>query len=915
MRRGADIPLPRRASVVTGAHADRPARRALLGVLREAGVQPRTATEAEAEREAAGRPGSALTVFLGVPGQNPAVGRALRDMDVRGPGGLPSGGYALASGRAPGRPGSRLVLAGADGSGTYYAVQTLRQLISGRPGTRPAVPSLTVRDRPRMRSRGAIEGFYGKPWSQRDRLRQLDFYGAHKMNTYIYAPKDDPYHREKWREPYPAAKLRELAELNRRADARHVDFVFSVSPGLDVCYSDPAELRALRKKAGALWDIGVRDFGLFFDDIDPELKCARDKERFGDDPDPSAAAQAHLLNEFQRTFLDPREGAGRLSTVPTEYSGTESSPYRKRFAKLVGDEIVLYWTGPEVVSPTVGDEDAEAAADVFRHDLILWDNYPVNDFLPRRLFLGPLKGRSRTLDEHGIVGLAANPMPQAEPSKVGLATAGDYAWNPAGYRPGRSWEAALRDIGGRARDALRTFADNSRSSDLGRTESPRLATRIEDFWRERRQQPPAPGSQVPGSVRNSAPVGAPAPARARAGGATEALIAEFTAMARAREELRSGLDDPAFAEQAGPWLTKLRRYGEAGAAAARSLAAQRDGDGRLAWQERVKSVRAAKSAHRVYESVAPGVMDRFLDDAASANRVVDVDAPKTAPAGSPVTLGAEVHAGRTPVEKVEFRAGSRKIGVAESPPYRVRWDSAPEGLHLVTARAVARDGESVTSPVARLKAGEPDPVLLLVGDDAPVPEGESLSSGDAAVRDRLEHLGHPVEVARGEDSRPGDARGKAAVVISSTLSSGSVGSKFRDADVPVLTWEAQVLDDMRMATGPGETFGVEKLHVTDPDSPLAAGLSGDTSVYRGKDRLRWARPAAGAETAASPPGDPDDAALFGYRTGDPMVEMKAPAPRVALFLSDEGLTKDVVTGDAVRLFDASVRWALDERGP
>jgi hypothetical protein len=169
-------------------------------------------------------------------------------------------------------------------------------------------------------------------------------------------------------------------------------------------------------------------------------------------------------------------------------------------------------------------------------------------------------------------------------------------------------------------------------------------------------------------------------------------------------------------------------------------------------------------------------------------------------------------------------------------------------------------------------------------------------------------------VARGEDSRPGDAEGKAAVVISSTLASGSVGSKFRDADVPVLTWEAQVLDDMRMATGPGETFGVSELHVTDPDSPLAAGLSGDTTVYRGKDRLRWARPAAGAEKAAAPPGEPDDAALFGYRTGDPMVGMKAPAPRVALFLSDEGLTRDVVTGDAVRLFDASVRWALDERG-
>ena len=56
--------------------------------------------------------------------------------------------------------------------------------------------------------RGVIEGFYGTPWQQEERLDILAFCRAEGFNAYLYAPKDDPYHREKWREPYPEDKLR-----------------------------------------------------------------------------------------------------------------------------------------------------------------------------------------------------------------------------------------------------------------------------------------------------------------------------------------------------------------------------------------------------------------------------------------------------------------------------------------------------------------------------------------------------------------------------------------------------------------------------------------------------------------------------------------------------------------------------------
>ena len=59
----------------------------------------------------------------------------------------------------------------------------------------------------------------------------LRFEGQHAMNVYYYAPKDDPYHRARWREPYPRDQLKRLGELVETAHQNFVDFCFAISPG------------------------------------------------------------------------------------------------------------------------------------------------------------------------------------------------------------------------------------------------------------------------------------------------------------------------------------------------------------------------------------------------------------------------------------------------------------------------------------------------------------------------------------------------------------------------------------------------------------------------------------------------------------------------------------------------------------
>ena len=68
-----------------------------------------------------------------------------------------------------------------------------------------------------------IEGFYGPPWSYQDRVDMLRFMGRVGMNVYFYGPKDDPFHRERWRDPYPADQIARVGQLVRIGRESGVD--------------------------------------------------------------------------------------------------------------------------------------------------------------------------------------------------------------------------------------------------------------------------------------------------------------------------------------------------------------------------------------------------------------------------------------------------------------------------------------------------------------------------------------------------------------------------------------------------------------------------------------------------------------------------------------------------------------------
>ena len=232
-----------------------------------------------------------------------------------------------------------IVLAGNDERGTYYALQTFAQLLKDG-----KLPEVEIKDYPSVRYRGVVEGFYGTPWSHQARLSQLKFYGKNKMNTYIYGPKDDPYHSApNWRLPYPDKEAAQLQELVAVANENEVDFVWAIHPGQDIKWNQE-DRDLLLAKFEKMYQLGVRSFAVFFDDISGE----------GTNPQ----KQAELLNYIDEKFAQVKPDINQLVMCPTEYNKSWSNPngnYLTTLGEKLNPSIQIMWTGDRVISDITRD--------------------------------------------------------------------------------------------------------------------------------------------------------------------------------------------------------------------------------------------------------------------------------------------------------------------------------------------------------------------------------------------------------------------------------------------------------------------------------------------------------------------------------------------------------------------------------
>lgn len=420
-----------------------------------------------------------------------------------------------------------IILAGNDERGTFYALQTLKQLLSN-----DELPVIEIKDYPSVRYRGVVEGFYGTPWSHDARLRQLKFYGENKMNTYIYGPKDDPYHSSpNWRLPYPEKEAGQLQELVKIAKENEVDFVWAIHPGQDIKWNQE-DRDLLLAKFEKMYDLGVRSFAVFFDDISGE----------GTNP----MKQAELLNYIDEHFVKVKPDVTPLIMCPTEYNKSWSDP-AKGYLTTLGDKlnpsIQIMWTGDRVISDITQD-GIQWINERIKRPAYIWWNFPVSDYVRDHLLMGPVYGNDTRIAGQ-MSGFVTNPMEHAEASKIAIYSVASYAWNPAKYNSEKTWKDAIQCILPGAATELEFFA--AHNSDLGpnghkyrREESVALQPVAERFIE----------SYTKGQSYNEKDF---------------ALLQEtFSKMAESSDILVANDENPSLVAEMKPWLHQFKLLGETG---------------------------------------------------------------------------------------------------------------------------------------------------------------------------------------------------------------------------------------------------------------------------------------------------------------------------------------------------------------
>jgi hyaluronoglucosaminidase len=526
--------------------------------------------------------------------------------------------------------------------------------------------------------RGVIEGFYGPPWSPTARLTLLEFVAERGMNAYVYAPKSDPKHRDRWREAHDGSEMRDFRQLAAHTTGHGIRFGFALSPGLDIEYGNNRERDALLEKLDPLIDAGVEWIVLALDDIPNRPGLADDQ----------ADLTAWLFDA-----LRARRADAHLTLVPTEYVGTRPTSYLEALADGLPPDVDVMWTGPTVCSPVVRAADARAWATALAgRRPLLWDNYPVNDgTMERSLHLGPYRGREPDLTDE-LDGVLCNPMLQAHASQVALATAADFLGAPEAYDPQASWSRAIAAVGKSRAPALGALAAACADGPMlppDQLEAHTLVTALVDRAR---------GPDWPDAVG--------------------ALRDHLTAVRDAKRAWADAGNDP-LAVELEPWLSTATTEAKAGLAALRLIQqtypvarVSRDGDGRVFGPD------AELAMLHAFATVFSWSAARHNDKIAFGPRFAVYPAVVQLSDGRPaLDVDLAVVEGQSAIDRLCRFALDRYRSWTQRPPgpLRVTVDGAPA--------AVARDG-TFSAPGARVVVVESggDTTALQPSAEPPFPD-------------------------------------------------------------------------------------------------------------------------------------------------------------------------------------------------
>ncbi|QZO76160.1 beta-N-acetylglucosaminidase domain-containing protein [Helcococcus kunzii] len=356
---------------------------------------------------------------------------------------------------------SVIAVLGKDTDSAFYGLTTLQHILAqAKDGV---VRKLTINDFSSQEIRGVIEGYYGVPWTWERRQDLLKFGAEFKNNVMIFAPKDDPYHRDKWRDLYPQEELDKISELAKIGNEEKNRFVWTIAPFHKEAINDAnydESIKILIKKFDQLYDAGVRQFGVLRDDISSEY---------------GYQTVSRVMNDLSKWAKTKDEKIYDFLFCPYSYTlegwawrAAELNEYTKNFP----EDVKIFFTGENVCSPikTSANEAfmTRGISGQRRPEPLIWLNWPVNDvFKSSHGFMALVMGNPKMILDptvENMVGVVTNPMQESYASFVSVFAIADYTWNTKSYNADVSYADGFEFIDPNASKELKELASHMASA-------------------------------------------------------------------------------------------------------------------------------------------------------------------------------------------------------------------------------------------------------------------------------------------------------------------------------------------------------------------------------------------------------------------------------------------------------------------
>lgn len=294
-----------------------------------------------------------------------------------------------------------------------------------------------------------LRGTKGFFWSPEQYLAEIPILKRYQMNFLVacygsfykdYAYKTD---YNEWKKPFTEQQKQGWTKVVEECKKNEIMFCFGMNSMLraaePLVLTDENDFQILLNHYRWFQKQGVKWFYVAIDDVNHYLH-----------KDIKIEGKGHSLftNKLYEA-LKANDPEAKMIFCPTWYWGNALKDESKRtYLEEIGEyldkDIFVFWTGPDVVPCQITLQDAITYKEVVKHELILWDNYPVNDF-HNSLHLGPLMGRDPDLYKvhYGMMG---NPMRDNEMNRLPLFTMADYMLDPINYDAERSVVQAIKFI-------------------------------------------------------------------------------------------------------------------------------------------------------------------------------------------------------------------------------------------------------------------------------------------------------------------------------------------------------------------------------------------------------------------------------------------------------------------------------------